>query len=63
MPKYSEPVERAAFSIREVAQSTGLSRATIYRLVAAGKLRTRKVGSRTIVPRAERDALANEGAK
>ncbi len=40
---------RRAFSIAEVAATVGLSRASIYREIAAGNLRARKLGCRTII--------------
>ena len=55
--------ERRALSIKEAAQSCGLSRATVYRLIADGKLTTLKIGSRRIVTVAALDALLNGGAK
>ena len=55
--------ERRAFSIRETESATNLSHATIYRLIAAGKLTTVKVGARRLVPVAAIDALLLEGAK
>ena len=38
-----------------------LSRSTIYRLIAVGKLKTVKVGARRLVPLGAIDALLNEG--
>lgn len=51
--------ERRALSIKEAAQACGLSRATLYRLIAEGKLRTLKVGARRLVPTRAIDALLN----
>ena len=42
--------ERWAYSITEVGALTSLSRATLYRLEKAGKLRVVKVGGRMLVP-------------
>jgi excisionase family DNA binding protein len=53
---------RRALSIIETARTCGLSRATLYRLIAAGKLATIKVGSRRLVPIAALDTLLREGA-
>ena len=55
--------ERRAVSIREAANSCGLSRATMYRLLKDGKLSTIKIGARRLVPVAAIDALLNGGAK
>jgi excisionase family DNA binding protein len=43
--------------IREVAHRTGRAVSTIYKLIAAGKLRARKVGSRTVFLEHEIDAF------
>ena len=55
--------ERRALSIKETAKACGLSRATIYRLIAGGKLTTLKVGARRIVPVGSIDTLMNEGSE
>jgi excisionase family DNA binding protein len=52
---------RRALSIREAAQSCGLSRATIYRLIAHGKLVTLKIGSRRLVRPEAVEALLKAG--
>jgi excisionase family DNA binding protein len=49
--------ERRALSIREAARTCGLSRATMYRLIAEGKLPTLKIGSRRLVPIGSIDML------
>jgi excisionase family DNA binding protein len=54
--------ERRALSIGETAQTCGLSRATIYRLIEQGKLKTLKIGARRLVPVGALDALLNVGA-
>ena len=48
MNSYAFP--KFGFSIAETEVASGLSRATLYRLVAAGKLRTVQHGRRRIVP-------------
>lgn len=63
MSKNAENHWRLVYSIQEAAQACGLSRATIYRLIAAGKLTTVKVGARRLVPVAAVDALLAGGAK
>jgi excisionase family DNA binding protein len=55
-------VERRALSIEEASEACGLSRATLYRLIADGKLATRKIGARRVVPVGAIDALLNGGA-
>jgi excisionase family DNA binding protein len=63
MSKDLQIPERRAYSIRETERAVNLSRATIYRLIAAGKLTTVKVGARRLVPIAAIDALLTEGAE
>jgi excisionase family DNA binding protein len=63
MSKNAENHWRLVYSIQEAAHACGLSRATIYRLIAAGKLTTVKVGARRLVPVAAVDALLAGGAK
>ena len=55
--------ERRALSIRETAQMCGISRATIYRLIAEGRLTTLKIGARRLVPLGAIDALLNGAAQ
>jgi excisionase family DNA binding protein len=55
--------ERRALSIEETAKTCGLSRATLYRLIADGSLATLKIGARRLVPVAAIDALLNGGAR
>jgi len=60
----AEPIQThpcRALSIREAAQSCGLSRATIYRLIADGKLVTLKIGSRRLVRPEAIEALLKAG--
>ena len=42
--------KRRALSILEAARVCGLSRSTLYRLIAQNKLTTIKVGARRLVP-------------
>jgi excisionase family DNA binding protein len=59
----SEKQARRALSIKEAAEACNLSRATVYRLIADGKLETRKIGARRLVPVGAIDALLSGGAK
>lgn len=43
------PDERLSYTIAEALEVTGMSRPTIYRLHAAGKITLKKVGRLTIV--------------
>lgn len=42
--------EKLAYTVPEALYVTGLGRTTLYALVAEKKLRTIKVGSRTLIP-------------
>lgn len=56
-------IEKRALSIAEAAQTCGLSRATLYRLIEQKKLLTVKLGARRLVPVAALDALLNGGSR
>lgn len=54
---------RITASIKETVNATDLSPATLYRLIKAGKIKTTKVGSRTLViVRSVADLLDPEAA-
>lgn len=60
MDKPIPHVTREALSISEVCAATALGRTTIYEAIAAGSLKARKCGKRTIVLRNElRDFLTS----
>jgi len=61
MSTISENLERRALSIQEAARTCGLSRATLYRLMADGRLTTLKIGARRLVPVGALDALLSTG--
>ncbi len=63
MSNTSHKQERRALSIAEAAQTCGLSRATLYRLIEQEKLTTIKVGARRLVPVGAIDALLNSGTQ
>jgi excisionase family DNA binding protein len=63
MSTNNDGVKRLAFSIREAEQASGLSRATLYRLIASGRLMTLKIGARRLVTVGALEALLNEGSK
>jgi excisionase family DNA binding protein len=61
MPSQSEQ-KRRGLSVREASRRGGWSRATTYRLIGLGKLKSAKVlGRRIITPEAV-DAVLDEGA-
>ncbi len=49
-------MQKELFSITEVVEATGLSRATVYRQIESGRLRSIKIGS---CRRISRRALTN----
>jgi excisionase family DNA binding protein len=63
MSTINENLERRALSIPEAARTCGLSRATLYRLIADGKLSTLKIGARRLVLVGAIDAFLSGGAK
>ena len=59
----NKDVKRLAMSIREAEHASGLSRATLYRLIASGRLMTLKIGARRLVTVGALDALLNGGSQ
>jgi len=54
---------RLAYSLSECEILSGLSRSSLYRLMAAGQLRTVKRGDRRLVPSAELERLCSVDAE
>ena len=54
------PVPKLAYSIREVVEATSLGPTTVFKLIKEGRLRTAKVGTRTLVRAAELDRFMDE---
>jgi len=52
--------DRAAYSIAESAAMIGVCRDVIYKEIALGRLRSLKIGRRTIVPAAELHRFLSE---
>ena len=50
-------IPRLGYSLAEVEIATGLSRASLYRLIARGELETIKRGRRRLVPVAQLEKL------
>lgn len=45
-------VPKLAYSVKEAVHATSLKKSTIYNYINTGKLETRRVGGRTIIPAA-----------
>ncbi|MDR6870112.1 excisionase family DNA binding protein [Bosea sp. BE125] len=58
----SDLSQRAALTAKELRSYVGISEATVYRLVASGRLPSVKIGRRTLFRRADVDALLSLGA-
>lgn len=41
---------KLAFTIAEACHAIGIGRSKLYELIGAGRVETRKIGSRTIIP-------------
>ena len=48
---------RALLSIKDAAGLLGLGRSTIYKMIEEERLQPRRIGSRTLIPRSQVDAL------
>jgi excisionase family DNA binding protein len=62
MSKNAENHRALVASVGEAARMLGVSRASVYRLIGLGKLKTVKIGARRLVPLGGIHALLNEGA-
>jgi excisionase family DNA binding protein len=64
MPRFSQtirPEDRLALRVNEASIVAGISRSTIYKLMASKKLRTTKVGGRRLVLREDLQKLLLAG--
>jgi excisionase family DNA binding protein len=48
---------KLAYNVGEAKAALGISRATLYRLIERGELRTFKIGTRTLITHEEMDGL------
>lgn len=51
--------EALAFSVTDAGRVVGLSRTSMWRLIASGELKTFKIGGRTLVAREDLQALVS----
>lgn len=54
---------KLADTVTDFCKSLGISRAHFYDLVNAGKIKTIKIGAKTLVSREERDRILREGVR
>ena len=54
--------ERLAYSVEEAAEAISIGRTKVFALIRDGKLETRKIGRRTIIPASSLMKLLNEAA-
>ena len=59
MHKHDSP--KLAFTIPEACHAVGIGRSKLYELISAGRVETRKIGSRTIIPAESLHALVASG--
>ncbi len=57
------PVPPAALSPADAARELSLSRSHVYNLMAAGELRSVKIGRRRVIPYSEVTRLLQEGLR
>jgi excisionase family DNA binding protein len=57
MPVTDTHLEPLAYSIKEACRVSSLGRTRLYQLIGEGKLETRKIGKRTLIPAASLRAL------
>jgi excisionase family DNA binding protein len=60
-PAIARAEQRLVYSILEAAYALNLSRATLYRLLAEGKIASIKIGSRRLILRSSIDDLLRGG--
>ena len=56
-------IQRLAMSMREAEVASGLSRATLYRLVSSGRLVSLKIGARRLITVEALEGLLSGGVK
>jgi excisionase family DNA binding protein len=62
-PPEKVPEEKRAFRINEAVAAYGLSRTTLYKLIAERKLRAAKIGGRRLIPRDALETLLNDSTR
>ena len=63
MNTLAKPNDKRALRVNEAVADYGISRSTIYKIMATGTLRSVKIGGRRLIPRDALEALLNGGTK
>ena len=63
MKSTSHNTPKLGYSIREACHASSLGRTTLYKAIATGRLRSVRVGGRTIIPAEALIALIAEEAR
>jgi excisionase family DNA binding protein len=58
---HTNETPKLAFTIAEACHAVGISRSKLYELIGEGRVETRKIGSRTIIPANSLLALVSGG--
>lgn len=58
---HTNETPKLAFTIAEACHAVGISRSKLYELIGEGRVETRKIGSRTIIPANSLRALVSGG--
>lgn len=61
MQKHEAP--KLAFTISEACHAIGIGRSKLYELIGQGRIKTRKIGSRTIIPADSLHALISRDGR
>lgn len=54
---YKNNPDKIAYSIREACQATSLGKTSVYAHIAAGRLKAKRIGGRTVIPAESLHAL------
>lgn len=54
--------QRIAYGVQEAAHAMSVGKSTVWRWIAEGKVQTRKLGGRTLIPHSELEKLLQQDA-
>ena len=55
--------ERGLYDVREAATWLSISTRSVFNLIAAGEIKTRRIGRRRLIPKAELEKLARRDSQ